>query len=335
MLIETGLNTIEVLVFTAEGRNYAIRLDAVREITRMVLITKAPETPEFVEGVVNLRGDIVPVIDFRKRLKLTPKEHTLSTPIVFVGSKSGVYGIVVDKVMKVAMLKEEDIAEQHDDRLGHVEGVAKYGDDIVFIIDADRLQNPQGDGRDYEPEIVSQEAAPVNQPVTYLGEVSDKILKARSDVLGQSIEETMTDMMFNVIAFSLGPESYVIKTDDVMEVFTADKITMVPGAHMGMAGVINLRGEIVSIIDVAKIIGIEARDSQGLKEIVIVSQGDKKHGLLVGQIAGIKNLEGKTIQMPMETFEVHKAEYIEGEVNINGTIMALLKVQAILDSVRT
>jgi len=103
------------LTFSLAGEEYGIGILKVKEIIGMMAVTSVPQTPDFVKGVINLRGKVIPVIDLRLRFGIEREEYTERTCIIVVeiSSSSGkvVIGIVVDSVSEVLNIKGEDIED--------------------------------------------------------------------------------------------------------------------------------------------------------------------------------------------------------------------------------
>ena len=104
-----GIERDQYLVFTAMGQEYGIQAMRVQEISAMIEITKVPKTPEFVEGVINLRGKIVPVLDLRKRFGLVGHEFTAQSRIIVVNIDNRVLGLLVDSVSEVLQIPAQTI----------------------------------------------------------------------------------------------------------------------------------------------------------------------------------------------------------------------------------
>jgi len=126
--------------FLLSGETYAVSIEYVQEIIKPKEITEIPHTPEFLRGVVNLRGKIVPVIDLRRRFGLPGNEITKSTRIVVVRSQEQVIGLLVDSVMSVQPIHEKKIEAVPDMLSGPVDsdffdGVANLDGVIVILID--------------------------------------------------------------------------------------------------------------------------------------------------------------------------------------------------------
>jgi len=114
-------DVIEYLAFMLSGEEYAVKVEDVDEIIRLQKITMVPRADDFVEGIISLRGVIIPVFDIKKRLGLDISERARSTRIVIVSDNDNPQGIIVDKVTGVARLREGSI-EPPPAVIGGVEG---------------------------------------------------------------------------------------------------------------------------------------------------------------------------------------------------------------------
>lgn len=132
----------ELLAFELDGAPYAIPVEHVREIVRIRPITPVPRMPEEVRGVISLRGEIVQVIDVRRRLRLAPADPTRSSRIVVVHDDGGrVAGILVDAVTEVLRVSEDAIRPTSAGEAGAVESLCKRGDRFVSMVDLGHLLN--------------------------------------------------------------------------------------------------------------------------------------------------------------------------------------------------
>ena len=123
---------LQLVSFQLGPEEYAIDILGVQEIIRVVEITRVPNAPHYVEGVLNLRGKIIPIINLRRRLGLSSTEHTKDTRIVVVDVAHLLLGFIVDSVEEVLRLPEEFIepppstgrggADEFHKGVGRVEG---------------------------------------------------------------------------------------------------------------------------------------------------------------------------------------------------------------------
>lgn len=134
-------DVVEMVVFKLGEQPYGLGLERVVEIIRMIAITPVPESEAGIEGVINLRGEIVPVLDLRRNLNLETIPFTLSTQIIIVQVDGRKIGLVVDSVTKVTNVLEGAVmpSQQIAPNGKHLLGVAKTTDYLLLILDVNSI----------------------------------------------------------------------------------------------------------------------------------------------------------------------------------------------------
>jgi len=137
---EAGDDIQQLLAFDIDGTPYAVRVEWVREIVRMRPVTPVPRVSECVRGVISLRGEIIEVIDMRRRLGLDPIDPTRRTRIIVARTNSGeVAAILVDAVREVLRVTSEAIRPAPGSESSVVESLCACGDEFVSLIALDRV----------------------------------------------------------------------------------------------------------------------------------------------------------------------------------------------------
>ena len=139
------------LTFSMADEEYGIGILKIKEIIGMMSITTVPQTPEFVKGVINLRGKVIPVIDLRLRFGMEAIDYTERTCIIVVeiGGQTGTVqiGIVVDAVSEVLNINEEDVEDTptFGSKLDtdYILGMAKMEGGVKILLDIDRVLSAQ------------------------------------------------------------------------------------------------------------------------------------------------------------------------------------------------
>jgi len=139
------------LTFTLANEEYGIGILKIKEIIGMMPITSVPQTPDFVKGVINLRGKVIPVLDLRLRFGMDSQEYNERTCIIVVEieSQSGtvMMGIVVDSVSEVLNIKEADIEETPAFgaklRTEYILGMAKIEGGVKILLEIDHVLNAE------------------------------------------------------------------------------------------------------------------------------------------------------------------------------------------------
>ncbi|MFZ5758867.1 MAG: chemotaxis protein CheW [Thermodesulfobacteriota bacterium] len=147
MSVATITQTVQYLTFKLAEEVFALDVAKVREILELATITKVPQTPAFMRGVINLRGRVVPVIDLRLTFGMSRTEQTVDTCIIVVevdvGGEMIVLGVLADSVQEVVEMEPEQIepAPHIGTRLNteFIRGMGKLNNDFVMILDIDRV----------------------------------------------------------------------------------------------------------------------------------------------------------------------------------------------------
>ena len=134
---------IQLVTFKIAEEEFGVDILKVQEIIRMMPITKVPNAPAFVEGVINLRGKVIPVIDMRKRFGMAVTAHNNETRIEVMDLQGQIVGFVVDAVREVLRIKESTIEPPPAVVAGigseYMRGVGKLEDRLLILLDLDKL----------------------------------------------------------------------------------------------------------------------------------------------------------------------------------------------------
>ncbi len=146
-----GKNKRQYLTFTLDNEQYAVEVEKVKEVLEYTAITHVPKMPEFMLGVINLRGSVVPVIDLRTKFNMNKTEKTVDTSIIVMeirfDNEIVELGALADSVQEVIELDEGQI--EPAPRIGtkldtdFIEGMGKYEDKFLIILDIDKVFSAQ------------------------------------------------------------------------------------------------------------------------------------------------------------------------------------------------
>lgn len=137
------------VTFKSGNEYFGLKIQYVNEIIGFQEITAVPESEEYIKGLINLRGKIIPVIDVRLRFKQEPFEYTDRTCIIVINVNQLVVGLIVEKIAEVVEIQEENIlpaptigkADKSQNK--YVYGIGKVGDQVKLLLDPDRLLNDE------------------------------------------------------------------------------------------------------------------------------------------------------------------------------------------------
>ena len=135
------------LTFVLSNEEYGIEILKVREIIGVIGITPVPQTPDYLKGVINLRGKVIPIIDLRLKFSLPEEGYTQETCIIVVEVNNAQIGVVVDKVFEVIDIKRQDLEETpqfgQEMDTNFIMGLGKVKEKIIILLDIDKVLSPE------------------------------------------------------------------------------------------------------------------------------------------------------------------------------------------------
>jgi purine-binding chemotaxis protein CheW len=133
------------LTFRIAAEEYGIEIRHVTEIIGVQKITEVPDTPQYLKGVINLRGKIIPVVDVRTRFGMVEIPYTDRTCTIVVDVAGTSIGLIVDEVLEVVNIPEENVSEPPKTTKGssgrYIQGMGKIGDSVKIILHIEHLLN--------------------------------------------------------------------------------------------------------------------------------------------------------------------------------------------------
>ena len=134
---------MQCVTFTLEDETYGINVMQVQEVLREIEVAPVPGAPHYVLGIINLRGNVVSVIDARMRFGLPVKESTDLTRIIVIEVQQHIIGILVDSVAEVVDIKHTEIETAPnvgtDDTSKYIDGVVSRGEKLLILVDLNKL----------------------------------------------------------------------------------------------------------------------------------------------------------------------------------------------------
>ena len=132
---------LELVVFTLDGQRYALHLSVVGRIVRAVEITPLPSAPEIVTGVINIAGDVVPVVNIRRRFGIRERELQLNDHLVIARTSRRMVALISDAVQGLIEVTAPSVVRPNDVVPGtvYLEGIAKLEEGMILIHDLDKF----------------------------------------------------------------------------------------------------------------------------------------------------------------------------------------------------
>ncbi len=140
--IET-VSEVQMVAFKLEKEEFAVNIHQVREVLKMSRVTPLPQSANYIEGVINLRGEVIPVVDLRKRFELPVGERGEQTRIIIVEIQNSNVGLIVDSVTEVLRFSSSAIqpppARVAGTRTDLIKGVGKVADRLLIILNLEKI----------------------------------------------------------------------------------------------------------------------------------------------------------------------------------------------------
>uniref|UniRef100_A0A7V4TZG7 CheW-like domain-containing protein n=1 Tax=Candidatus Caldatribacterium saccharofermentans TaxID=1454753 RepID=A0A7V4TZG7_9BACT len=298
------------IAFEIDQETYAVPVGTVREIVRVPELTRVPLAPPYVEGVANLRGEILPVVSLRKRLGLEEKPlDELSRVVVF--EKGGdIVGAIVDRMAEAIVLEEGNIERREGigAESDFLEGVAKAGDGkkLYLLFNVNRL---------FEWE---------NQ------EKQDRKGKMLSFETEEAVGRREAIAENQLVSFKLGSGVYAIDIRDIQEVIRYTQPTEIPNVPFYVRGIIQLRDGILPVVDLRLKMGMEASAIDEFTKVVVVETPQARVGFVVDCIHKVLRVAESEIKSPPELLEQQLGGELKGIVEVDGEMVLLLNSQKLV-----
>ncbi len=239
-----GLNDESQLVtFLLNEEEFAFDIMSVQEIIRLPRMAKVPRTPAYVDGIANLRGVVLPVIDVRTRFGMERKEETDRTRVLVVDLKGVKTGMRVDRVMQVVRVQRSEIeapsAAIRGTSSAYLEGVVKLdqGRRIVMSLNASRI---------CDISLAPADAVSASDSTPHGPSLATGFSPTREVDTATAIKKLVT--------FRIAREEYGVPLEDVREILRVQTPKQVPDVPDYVLGVLTVRGQILPVIDLRRLL---------------------------------------------------------------------------------
>ena len=236
----------EVVTCVLDNIEFGLDINAVQEIVRLPKITPVPKAPSYVEGVANLRGNVLPIINSRSRFGMRASENAENSRVVVVELNGKPTGLIVDAVREVMHVSPKDVEEAPVVVQGvdgkFLRGIVKLdsGRRLVMLLDQNAL---------LDMAVVGAAAVQAAH-------------QASTGANHQAAPQTAEEDNEQLITFRVAGEEYGIPIMEVQEIIRVPEITSVPNAPSGVIGITSLRSRIVPVMDLRTKFGLRTLQAE-------------------------------------------------------------------------
>ncbi len=333
------------VIFSSHGLTYGLDAIAVKEIFSMPELTVAVDAPDHIVGLLNLRGKLVPIMDPNRLFGYSFQAYQLSDSIITLERGLEVVGIVVNQVHEVVTIPteviERSIYGQHTCQL--IGGVAKLGEETITILKPEALLGALSSTPDGQkttavlPNPESSSDVPwVHRQGNFFATFCPKSTPQEQQTFHQRAVHLMARSQRNdltglrpLAVVGLGEEYFGLDLEVVREFTEFHQVTPIPCCPEHVVGNINLRGEIVTLIDIRRALHMQVNEYRLTSKAIVIHIDDLVMGIPVEKVFDVLYLQKTDIKPnPMVTVEGDH-DYLQGTVRYQDKMMGILNLPKI------
>lgn len=326
------------MTFSLSEKTYAIPAEKIVEIVQLPALQVLERLPEYIVGLMNLRGNIISVLNLRKLLGIKQEMFSTENQVLIINSNDKHIGIIVDSVNDVIQCNKENLNPlpyNLDESL--ISGIYRDAQSMVAFLDLDLIINNIAAVEIDKNTIVNEDYSFDN--LFHSDDVSKEKLKNRAEKLQKEIKTEHYEDNFhqnNFVSFSLNKEIFSIGLKYVKEFCKLKSVNVVPVPCVPnfIIGIFNLRGEFITIIDIKSFLQIGKTIITDKSKIIVAKTPSIQVGLLVDDVFNIVNIPNdKLIQKSSSKLDKHNYTSIQ-VMTEDGGIMSILDFEKFIKDER-
>jgi len=309
-----GLETKEdeedqIIIFNIGIGEYGLSINYVKEIIRLPDITRVPNKPSYIEGMFHIRNQLLAVVNLRKLLGMDCKQLDESSRVVIISNGSFSFGVIVDKVSHVMVVAKKLFKESSDIASRYVKGIYNLNKGKRLIMMLEPLK------------LISSEESKGISGVDCKEAVNDKSLYVGNE-----------DNNFqHLVVFKLGQEEYGIEINNVQGINRMSEITHFPGAPIFITGMVNLRGDIIPILNLRTLFNIQDSGILEASKFLVVEFKNNRVGIIIDSTSEVLRFSKRYVEKATGVFD-RKDSYINkiAKLNDGKRIVLILNLKSLL-----
>ncbi|MEN8198972.1 MAG: chemotaxis protein CheW [Thermodesulfobacteriota bacterium] len=322
------------VLFTLHDSLFAVDAMVVRHIIRLPALTSIKGMVSWVVGVFDLGGRIIPVIDLDLRFGHKPHPCSISDNVIVVETDGRMFGFIASRTVDVRTVKKMEMAGQAEESgqgqelllQGEVEGDG----DIVMLLNHSRIQPPLK-GISLQDEYLDEEltqqpcfsSMATPEEMEILGERAKSLKKIGME------EETADRESFAVVEFS--GEFFAVELKIVREFANITDAAPIPCSPSHIAGNMNLRGDIVTLVDIRSALSMPISGLKDSGKIVVTERDNLLVGVLVKRVLDVFFAADSEFKRVPTAVREKNGEYVKGEIYYDGKMVTVLDIATLLE----
>lgn len=349
------------LIFSLQQLRYGIEASVVQEIFFLPELTVVPALSDDLVGVINLRGELLPVVDLAIRLGTSQKRYTITDIVIVLKFQSIKLGIIVNQVQEVQMIASEAIKTElasnlqtelnHGRKSDYMQGITQLDDHLVMILNPKTLIQYQGNslnGFNLNPGFEKNGINPIDLEAKNFDSYSQanfvehfvfcpeatpeerSIFQERAKNLRRSLESKEFTGLIPLAIVGLNQEYFGVNLEIIREFTDIHNVTPIPCTPPHIVGNMNLRGEIVTLVDLRGLVNLPLQYSIPLSKAMIVRVNDVVAGILVEGIFDVIYLKESEVKKIPTAVHIKQDEYLQGTAFYQDKMISILNVTKIV-----
>jgi purine-binding chemotaxis protein CheW len=331
------------LTFNLHGVRYGIEADLVREIFSLPELTPIAETPMDIVGIINLRGKIVPIMHLHLRLGNPMEECKISDHVIVLQWDGLTIGVIVNDVNEVQSIASNIIETQLDyGRVSNINptfiaGIAKQEDDSIILLNSQALIRQPDAVKTLAEEGQAEAEFDSGETIRTIGSfyqfccpnataAERAIFRRRAENLRQASFEGALEVagQMPVAIVGLGGEYFGIHLDAVREFIKVRSYTPIPCCPKHIVGNMNLRGEILTLVDIRSTLNLPSTTVNTGAEAVVINVNEIVAGLPVDEVLDVMYLHPETVNPVPFAVPAGSEEYLCGTVAYQEKVLSII-----------
>jgi len=277
------------LIFMLHNACYGLDAAAIREIIPLPELTPVAEAPSHIAGLLNLRGEVLAVLDLDARLGLPPHRPRPGDIVVVAQFEGVTFGMIVDEVREVLAVSDAALgpvpayAGDAEPRTRFITAMARLGEEIVAILGVDRLVR-------YAGLAGPQGGEPAPHMPRFAPDSSDDergVFRERAAALLAPLRSVVPEGLLPIALFRLGGEYFGVRLELVREFAEVRDVTRIPCCPGHIIGQMNLRGDILTLVDIRGAIGMPVDGRIAIGNAIVVQIDGRRAGIVADEVLDV------------------------------------------------
>ena len=339
----------QYLTFSSQSNIFGIMSQYIREVFPLPELQPVLEAPGDVVGLLNLRGQLIPVIQLAKRLGLSAKKFKVSDSVIVIDWQGLAVGVLVDEVIDVIDVASEALLEQVDIEreqyvssslihqyaqlnetllnLLHPKSLIRQADEVAVLAWEADLTQAENESVETEDNILLS----FYDQCESLAETEKQLFAQRAKDLKASLESTDISELQPITILTLEGDYFGVALDNVREFIHVPKLTKIPCAQSHIIGNFNLRGEIITLLDLSASLEVESNLSAPRPKAVILDIDNQRIGVAVDEVHDVVYLSQEDyLEFPATTPQAHLS-FMTGALDYQGQVVRVINLKKLLE----